>query len=133
MAAPYSTVTDLRAHWPDLPEESEPEATQKITEASIEIRGLYPDLDSRIAAGDLDPEVPKLVVNRMVKRAMNTATSSGLDGISAVTNSTGPFSQAMTFSNPDGSIYPSAADKRLLRPNRSTRKAWTIQPTTGRP
>lgn len=133
MAEPYSTIEDLRAHWPDLPKEREDEAEQKLTEATIEIRGLYPDLDSRIAAGDLDPEVPKLVVNRMVKRAMNTAMNAGLDGISAVTNGTGPFSQSMTFSNPDGSIYPSAADKRLLRPNRNTRKAWTIRPTIGQP
>ena len=130
--ADYATVDDLRAHWPALEAEREAEAAQKLHEASVEIRALYPDVDARILAGSLDEDVPRLVVCRMVKRAMTAPDLAGAEGgVSTAQQSAGPFSTSLTFSNPDGAVFLSAADKRLLRTSRAGRKAWTIRPSGG--
>lgn len=128
MAAPFAIVADLREHWPKLPVADEDEASQKLAEASIEVRALFPDVDSRITAATLDPDVPKLVVCRMVKRAMDNASRGGLDGVGSVQESAGPFAQTLNFTNPDGNLYLSKSDKRLLAAGRPGRKAWTIHP-----
>lgn len=131
MAADYAELADLRFHWPKLSAEDEPEAAQKLHEASIEIRGNYPDLDRRIAvpieAGGMDPEIPKLVACRMVKRSM-TAPDDHMAGVDQVQQSAGPFGQTLRFTNPDGNIYLSKGDRNLLKASRPKGKAFTIHP-----
>lgn len=128
MAEPFAQVQDLRTHWPGLPAESDSEASQKLIEASIEIRGLYPDVDMRISAGSLDPDVPKLIVCRMVKRALAVDDDAPAAGMESFTFGAGPFSMGGKVHNADGAVYLSAADKRLLNKPRSSRRAWTIIP-----
>ena len=132
MAADYATLDDLKAHWPGLPAGDEDEAVQKLHEASVEIRGNYPDVDTRLISGGLAPDIPRLVVCRMVKRAMDSpdvdegmGTPSGVDSTQV---SVGPFSRSFKFSNPDGNLFLSAADKKLLGARRNRGKAWTIHP-----
>lgn len=124
--ADYATLADLKAHWPALPASREAEAQQKLTEASIEVRALFPDIDGRMTAGALAWEVPRLVVCRMVKRAMDLPSES-MAGVDSATHQTGPFTQTLNFTNPDGNIYLSKADRRLLTEVR-TRRAFTIHP-----
>lgn len=132
MAADYATLADLKLHWAKLPVEDEPEATQKLHEASVEIRGNYPDIDARLSIpvedGGLDPDIAKLVVNRMVKRAMGVSDEAPTAGFESMQFGTGPFSMGGKVHNPDGNIYMSAADKRLLSKPRPRGKAWTIHP-----
>lgn len=132
MAADYSTLADLKLHWPALPVADEAEASQKIHEASIEVRGNYPDLDYRLTLpltdGGMDPEIPKLVVNRMVKRAMDVDTDAMSQGFESVQFGAGPFQIGGKVHNPDGAVYMSAADKRLLAASRPARRAFTIHP-----
>lgn len=125
MGEDFAHAVDLQKHWPSLTADQFEDATQKLHEASIEIRALYPDVDRRIASGALGPDVPKLVVCRMVKRAME-APADGMTGVSSATAQTGPFSQTLSFTNPDGAVYLTKADKRLLA-GRSGR-AFTIHP-----
>lgn len=127
MAADYATLADLQAHWSALPVEDEAEATQKLHEASIEVRALYPDLDARLEALTLDPDLPRLVVCRMVKRAM-TAANAGMEGVQSTSEHAGGVGMNFTFTNPDGALYLTAADKRLLAVPKPARKAWTIMP-----
>lgn len=128
MAADYATLADLMVHWAKLSREDHEEAEQKLHEASIEVRGNFPDLDARILAGRLDADVPRLVVCRMVKRALNVAEDAPPSGFESVQFSTGPFQMGGKINNPDGNIYMSAADKRLLGNSRRQSKAWTIHP-----
>jgi hypothetical protein len=132
MAADYATLADLRQHWSGLPAEDEGDATQKLHEASIEVRGNYPDVDHRvtvaIADGGMDPDIPRLVVCRMVKRAMDVDEDAPATGFESVQFGSGPFSMGGKVHNPDGNIYLSAADKRLLAKSRPRRQAWTIHP-----
>lgn len=132
MAADYATLADLKAHWSALPVEDEADATQKLHEASIEIRGNYPDIDARLSTsvedGGMDPDIPKLVATRMVKRAMDVSDEAPTAGFESVQFGTGPFSMGGKVHNPDGNVYLSAADKRLLAKSRRRKQAWTIQP-----
>ncbi|UUG69970.1 head-to-tail adaptor [Arthrobacter phage Bauer] len=132
MASDYATLADLKAHWPALPFESESEAQQKLHEASVEVRANYPEVDQRITVpvvdGGMDPEVPKLVVNRMVKRALDVSSEAPTAGFESIQFGAGPFTMGGQVHNPDGNVYLSAADKRLLGRSRPRRQAFTIHP-----
>jgi hypothetical protein len=132
MAADYATLADLKLHWSDLPAEDEGDASQKLHEASIEVRGNYPDIDSRITVaiedGGMDPDIPRLVVCRMVKRAMDIDEDAPTAGMESIQFGSGPFSMGGKVHNPDGNVYLTAADKRLLSKSRPRRQAWTIHP-----
>lgn len=129
MGAVYATVEDLKVHWSELPDDDAEDATQKLKEASIEIRALFPDIDRRILALTLDPEVPQLVACRMVKRAMDVDDDADvpLAGMETVQFGAGPFQFGGKVSNPDGNVYLSASDKRLLRAPRDGR-VFSTQP-----
>lgn len=128
MAADYATLADLKAHWSSLPAEDEATAIQKLHEASVEVRGNYPDLDARIRDGLMDPDIPKMVVCRMVKRAMDISDDAPAAGFESVQFGSGPFSMGGKVLNPDGNLYLTAADKRLLAKSRPRKQAWTIHP-----
>lgn len=128
MAADYASLEDLQEHWSALPAAKESEAQQKLHEASVEVRALYPDLDGRITSCLIDADVPRLVVCRMVKRALEpkdeNAPPSGMESFQF---GAGPFSMGGKMANPDGSLYLTAADKRLLAKSKR-RQAFTIHP-----
>jgi hypothetical protein len=132
MASDNSTLADLKLHWPKLPAAQEADAEQKLHEASVEVRGNYPDLDQRltvaVADGGIDPDIPKLVVNRMVKRAMDVSDDAPTAGFESFQFGTGPFSMGGKLRNPDGDVYLTAADKRLLAKSKPRKQAWTIHP-----
>ncbi|MEV8149950.1 hypothetical protein AB0O52_17620 [Arthrobacter sp. NPDC080073] len=126
MAADYATLEDLQEHWSALPAAKESEAQQKLHEASVEVCALYPDLDGRIIGGLIDADVPRLVVCRMVKRALEPKDENGPPaGMESFQFGAGPFSMGGKMANPDGSLYLTAADKRLLAKSKR-RQAWTI-------
>lgn len=108
----FSSVDDLRLHWPDAPDD-DGLLEQKLEEASIEVIANFPSVESRVASGRLDPRIPVLVVNRMVRRALE---DTGLPaGVSTVQSTAGPFNQSVTFGNAnDGNIFLSSAEKKML-------------------
>lgn len=128
MAGDYADLADLKLHWSKLPAEDEADATQKLHEASVEVRGNYPDLDSRIGSGSLDPEIPKLVVCRMVKRALDVSEDAPTAGFESFQFGTGPFTMGGKIRNPDGDVYLTASDKRLLSKSKPSKQAFTIHP-----
>lgn len=124
---PYSTIQEFKAHWSAMPEDRTGEATQKLLEASIEVRANYPDINERLSAGTLHREVVRLVVNRMVKRAMDTPMED-FAGVQSATAQAGPLAQTLNFVNPEGDIYLSKKDHRLLRPASESSAPFTIMP-----
>lgn len=132
MAADYATIADLNEHWSKMPADAESDAVQKLHEASIIIRGTYPELDRRLTlpvdSGGIDADIPRLVVCRMVKNALDISEDAPTAGLETFQYAAGPFSVGGKVHNPDGNLYLTAADKRLLAPPRPIRRAFTIQP-----
>lgn len=132
MAADYATLADLKKHWSGLPADKEDDAVQKLHEASLDVRVQYPDVDRRLASGVLEPDVPRLVVCRMVKRALDVGDAEDMmhtpDGVESTQVSVGQFSRSFKFSNPDGNLFLSGEDRKLLGSRRNKSKAWTIHP-----
>lgn len=124
---PYSTLQEFKEHWPKMPDDLTEEATQKLLEASIEVRAEYPDIEERLSADTLRREVVTLVVNRMAKRALSNPVED-YAGVQSATAQAGPLAQTFTFANPDGSVYMTKKDHRLLRGSRATGEAFTIMP-----
>lgn len=124
-----ASLADLKAHWPETTD-TDAVLTQKLHEASVEVRALYPDVDARIASGALDADVPRLVVSRMVKRALRSVTVGAQDasGFTQFSATGGPVAFSGTVANPDGAMYLSAADRRLLATGGPGRRAFTIHP-----
>lgn len=123
----YATLDDLKNHWRDLPEDQHEEAKQKLSEAHVHIKGLYRGIDDRVKSGDLDADVVKLVVCRVVKRALEPVTA-GLENVSSVQQAQAGFSQTLTFAGSgDGSLYLKKEDKRLLL-GRDDGQVFSIRP-----
>ncbi|MGP5263656.1 MULTISPECIES: Gp19/Gp15/Gp42 family protein [Glutamicibacter] len=127
MAVPFATIEDLRSHWPGMPTEYDAEGDQKLKESSIVLRQLYPGIDGRISTGKLDAEVPKLIVCRMVKRALLAAIND-VEGVASRNETAGGVSTGLSFSNPNGNLYLTKDDKALLGSGKSGRKAFMIVP-----
>lgn len=109
---PFATVDELELSWPAITPAQAEDAPQKLVEASLIIRALKPDIDALILAELMDPDLPKMVVCGMVKRALKTPDAGG--GIGTQQQTAGPFSQSFTYTNPDGNLYLSKLDRKLL-------------------
>ena len=62
----------------------------------------------------------------MVKRAMLAGDTAG---VQSATQTTGPFSDTVAYSNPDGDLYLTASERQSLGADR--RHAFTIRMTGG--
>lgn len=106
---PWATPADLAARWrPLAPGEAE-RARVLIEDAQSLIQDECPRWAVASAA------TRRRIVCAVVKRAMaGPLADEGLTGVTATTETTGPFSQQVTFSNPSGDMYLTRAEKRAL-------------------
>lgn len=130
---PFATIEDLRKHWPGLPEELEDVAETKLDEGSIIIRGLYPDVDSRLVSGALKVETVRLVLCQMVatliKRELEDDGDTVSDGVTQQSFTAGPYSQSVSFRVREAELFLTRLHKLLLGGGGSrNRKAFMIIP-----
>ena len=109
---PFATVDDLETEWRPLSESEKDTARHRLKTASTLIRRMKPNIDEEAEQDEVLKEVLTFVVCDMVKNSMNTAEVP--HGVSQFTNSTGPFSQTMQFSNPGENLYFKKIHRRLL-------------------
>lgn len=109
---PFATIEDLEAEWRPLSPDEKETAERRIATSSLLIRRLKPSIDDEISDDEVLREVVTFVVCDMVRNSMNTAEVP--HGVSQFTNSTGPFSQTMQFSNPGEDLYFRKMHRRLL-------------------
>lgn len=126
MPDPFATVADLEARWRPLTAEEQARAEVLLADASAILRATCPTIDQRITDGTLDPELPEMVTCNMVRRSMGSADVG--DGVSTQQQSAGPFSTSLTFANPQGNLYASKAELKLLGCGARAR-AYTIDTT----
>lgn len=109
---PFATIDDLEAEWRPLSPDEVETAERRLATASLLIRRIKPTIDDEIVHDEVLREVVTFVVCDMVKNSMNTAEVPS--GVSQFTNSTGPFSQTMQFTNPGEDLYFKKIHRRLL-------------------
>lgn len=102
----YATVDDLAARWHALTATESKQAAALLDDAAALI-------DAACSAGGVDvrPEAALIVSCAMVKRSMLAVDSAG---ITQQSESVGSFSQSFTWSNPQGDIYITRSERRLL-------------------
>lgn len=109
--AAFATHSDLAARWRSLSTGEQTRATTLLGDASAELRALDNTIDQRIEDDLLDADIPKRVVCQMVKRAMIGDANEGLNQFS---ETTGPFTNSGTFANPNGDLYLTKNERKLL-------------------
>lgn len=112
--ASFAEVTDLEARWRPLTIAEQARATVLLEDASAMLRVEMPTIDARLAATPptLDLQIPKIIVCKMVKRAMQAGDEGA--GVGSLQQTAGPFSQSTTFSNPMGDLYLTKAERKML-------------------
>lgn len=105
----YATVEDLEARWRDLGEDEEARAETLLEDAGAMLAALV-DVDETDAS---QLALLKIVSCSMVMRSM-MASESDAYGVSQLDYGMGPFSQGVHFSNPNGDMYLTAQERRLL-------------------
>lgn len=126
---PFSDVESFHAHAPEV-EANDGLIEQRIFEASVMVSAMYPDLQMRIDAGIFSADIAGLVVNRMVKRSLETMETPA--GVESIQSTAGPFTESVRFSSSrDGNVFLSSGDKALLRGPRRSGRAFTIFPAGG--
>ena len=109
---PFATVDDLEAEWRPLSESEKETARHRLQTASTLIRRMKPNIDEEAENDEVLQEVLTFVVCDMVKASMNATEVPS--GVSQFTNSTGPFSQTMQFTNQGEDLYFKKIHRRLL-------------------
>lgn len=105
----FATVADLEARWRGLAEAEQRRAAVLLEDATSLIKDLVPSWQ-RAAPSSL-----RRVVCAMVRRAM--AQPSGLEAGEAIASaqvSAGPFSQQLSYANPNADLYLTRAEKNSL-------------------
>ncbi|MFP7366289.1 hypothetical protein SFC07_11050 [Corynebacterium callunae] len=104
----FATINDLWARWPAHPDIPEETAEAFLSDASDLITDLFEIPSSPDEA--LGRTLRRITV-AMTRRAL---TRFGEDGLESVTDSQGPFSTSMKFSNPDGNLYVTKQEREAI-------------------
>lgn len=108
---PFATATDVAARWRPLSTAETAIADTLAADASDMIRNRWPDIDLRVAGDNPTALSVTRIVAAMVKRAMLVGDAEGLSQHMEVA---GPFQQRQTFANPNGNLYFTSEDIRVL-------------------
>ena len=105
----FATYSDIEARWRTLTADEQTKATTLLDDASVILAGLVTvdDGDTQQAAR------LKMVCCSMVIRSM-VASESDAYGVDELSATMGPFGQTAHFSNPNGDMYLTKLEKRLL-------------------
>ena len=109
----FATVDDLEASWRPLSPDERVVAGTRLGEASDLIRDLLPTVDEGLDSGALRVSSVRSIVCAMVRRSMDSPVT-GFEGFSQISQTAGPFTQALTPSNPEGNLYLTRLEKRRL-------------------
>lgn len=102
----FATVEDLKLRWPDMPPGAEATAEARLSDASTVLQQIVPDI------GAVDREALRYVVIQMVVRSMQAGDMPA--GAESVMTTAGPYSQQLKLSNPNGDLYLTKLERKLL-------------------
>ena len=105
----FATYEDIEARWRPLTADEQDRATELLDDAAVVLSRLVTVDVSDMSQAD----ALKLVSCNMVIRSMVAASSSAF-GVDELQATMGPFGQTAHFANPNGDMYLTKLDKRLL-------------------
>lgn len=105
MADVYATVGDVTARWRAMSDSEETRCTALLADASDLIRTTCPNWQTA-GEGTL-----RRVCCAVVIRAMQ---SGDMQGVTQTSQTTGPFTQSWSYSDPAGALYLTKQEKRSL-------------------
>lgn len=117
MSEPFATVDDLEKRWHVLSVSERGQASVLLEDASALIRAQSP-------WQSLDSGLLRSIVCAMVKRAMNMGESAG---VSATSQNVGGVSESFTFANPNGDLYFTTQERKLLKIGAQTARSLPLQ------
>lgn len=122
--AAFAEVSDLEARWRPLAPDERLRAAVLLEDASVLLRAESPTIDARLASEPptLDAGIPRMIVCKMVQRAMQSGADAA--AVSALQQTAGPFSQSVTYSNPSGELYLTKSERKML--GVGTQRAFSI-------
>lgn len=123
MGVPFATTDDVADRWRPLTPDEQNVAETLVSDASAIIRARFPGVD-----GQVDPDVLRIVVAGMVKRALVAP----MDGVSQESESVGPINHSLSFANPMRNVFLTAADIILIEGYRPTGGTFQYGNTTTR-
>lgn len=123
-AEPFATHAKYAARGYDASRFADEVLDERLAAASRHVRARARGIDQRIEDGVLDRELVADVVCAMVAR---TVPAAGMEGVQAVQQSAGPYAQSQTMANPNGDLYLTRAERRLL--GASLQRAGSVDPT----
>lgn len=102
----YAELADLQARFPrDLTSAEQDAAPTLLGDASFWLGVWVPGLDNAITGGDeVLAQAAKLLVVSMVKRSLLSQVPDN-PGVQSTTSTAGPYSQSVTYRNPEGNLY----------------------------
>ena len=105
----FATYSDIESRWRTLSADERTKATTLLGDASTILKQRVAVVD-----GDADQaEALKVVSCGMVIRAMVASASSAF-GVDEMSATMGPFAQTAHYSNPNGDLYLTKSEKRML-------------------
>lgn len=106
MAVPFAAAADLEEIWRTLDGAEKTKAERLLAAASRKIRLQCP---SWAQAEEAEPGICKDICCNMVKRAM-IAEETNPEGLSQGSQTTGPFADSWSYSNPTGDLYLTSSE-----------------------
>jgi hypothetical protein len=108
---PFANVEQLESGWRTMNDSEQAKAKVLLARASRKIRSTCPGWE---AAERHEPGLCADICCAMVQRAMSMDDVGLPAGISQANETTGPFSNGYTFSNPLGDLYLLDSEKKSL-------------------
>jgi hypothetical protein len=100
----FATAGDLELRWHTLTDTEKTQAETLLADASDKIRSRIPQASDPTWV-QAHASTLKRVCCAMVKRAMQQLSSGMPAGVTQSSETTGPFSNSFSWSNPDGNLY----------------------------
>lgn len=102
---PFATVGELKDRWPDFPPGADAHATVLLEDASQFILDVCPSAEAAA------PATRRRVVCAVVRRSMQAGDDAGFE---SVQTTTGPFTESVRPTNPNGDFYLTKQEKKAL-------------------
>lgn len=101
---PFAAPDDLAKRWHELTDDETRTATTLLADASDKIRSRVKKARDPTWVSDHALTL-KRICCAMVKRAMQQQSTGIPEGVSQSSSVTGPFTDSLTWNNPDGNLY----------------------------